>query len=101
METLKLMSGLSGASSEPALRLAELATLIKSDAALAQAVQAARASDVHALLRARPGAAASQFDAYVHDYGFRALRYEVVDPTLDEQPELLGRLLQDQLARSS
>jgi len=99
MDTLKLMSGLSGASSEPALRLAALATTIKSDAALTQAVQAAPAGDVHAVLRAHPGPVASQFDAYVYDYGLRALRYEVVEPTLAEQPELLGRLLQDQLAR--
>jgi rifampicin phosphotransferase len=99
MDTLKLMSGLSGASSEPALRLAELATLIKSDATLTQTVQATPASDVPALLLAHGGPVASQFDAYVHDYGFRALRYEVVEQTLAEQPELLGRLLQDQLAR--
>jgi phosphohistidine swiveling domain-containing protein len=99
MDTLKLMSGLSGASSEPALRLAELATLIKSDATLTQTVQAAPASDVRALLLAHGGPVASQFEAYVHDYGFRALRYEVVEPTLAEQPQLLGRLLQDQLAR--
>ena len=99
MDTLKLMSGLSAASSEPALRLAELATLIRSDAALTQAIQSGQAGDVPTLLRAHGVAVASQFDAYVHDYGFRALRYEVVEPTLAEQPELLGRLLQDQLAR--
>jgi pyruvate,water dikinase len=99
MDTLTLMSGLSGASSEPALRLAELATLIRSDAALTQALQAAAAGGVTALLRAHGGAVASRFDSYVHDYGFRALRYEVVEPTLAEQPELLGRLLQDQIAR--
>ncbi len=99
MDTLKLMSGLSGASSAPALRLAELATLIKSDATLTQTVQATPASAVPALLLAHGGPVASQFDAYVHDYGFRALRYEVVEPALAEQPELLGRLLQDQLAR--
>ncbi len=99
MDTLKLMSGLSGASSEPALRLAELATLIQSDAALTQMVQAAPAGDVRALLRVHGGPVASQFDVYVHDYGLRALRYEVVEPTLAEQPELLGRLLQDQLGR--
>ncbi len=100
MDTLKLMSGLSVASSEPALRLAELAALIKADAALAQSVRAASPKDVPALLRAHGGPAAAQFDAYVHDYGFRALRYEVVEPLLGEQPELLGRLLQDQLART-
>ncbi len=101
MDTLKLMSGLSGASSEPAVRLAELASAIRSDAPFAQSLQSAAPGDVPAMLRAHGGPVAAQFDAYVDHYGFRALRYEVVDPTLGEQPELLGRLLQDQLAHAA
>lgn len=98
MEALKLLSGLSGASSEPAVRLAELAALIRADATLAASVRSAPPEVVPALLEAHGGDIAKRFGEYVDHYGFRALRYEVVEPTLGEQPALLGRLLQDQVA---
>jgi pyruvate,water dikinase len=48
-------------------------------------------------------AADPEFDAafgrYLADFGDRAVRYEVVDPTIGECPELLLRLLRDQITR--
>lgn len=99
MQTLRLMSGLSSASSEPALELARVADSIKSDAALHAAVLACAPGDVASVLRDGGPEAARPFDAYLEHYGCRALRYEVVEPTLGEQPEMVGRLLQDQLRR--
>jgi pyruvate,water dikinase len=96
LRTFRLMSGLSSASSEPAIALARLADIVRADPELQQAVVDAPARDVPALLRPHDRAGKA-FDAYVDEYGYRALRYEVVDPLLGEQPEILSRLLQDQL----
>jgi pyruvate,water dikinase len=52
---------------------------------------------VPALLKERSAESAAAYDRYVHDYAFRALRYEIVEKTMDEEPEMVARLLQDQL----
>ena len=44
-----------------------------------------------------PGFAAA-FDRYLHDYGCRALRYDVSEQALDERPDLVLALIRDQLA---
>lgn len=41
---------------------------------------------------------ASGFAGYLRDYGCRALRYDVAEPNLDEEPELVLALVRDQLA---
>jgi phosphohistidine swiveling domain-containing protein len=41
---------------------------------------------------------AAAFEAYQREYSCRALRYEMAEPCLDEQPELLLTLIRDQLA---
>lgn len=43
---------------------------------------------------------ARAFATYRHEYGCRFLRYEVAEPTLGESPELLLRLVRDQVAAS-
>ncbi|MCA1842463.1 MAG: hypothetical protein LC792_04600, partial [Actinobacteria bacterium] len=75
-QALDLVSGSSPASTEPAERLAELAALLdgpRFEAAL---------------------------DRYLEEFGDRAVRYEVIDPTIGERPELVVRLARDQLTRS-
>lgn len=101
MDTMRLLSGLSGASSEPALRLADLAAQVRRDTALTDAILQAPPEGVLTHLRAHGGPIARAIDEYVHHFGFRALRYEVIEPTLDEQPDVLGRLLQAELARNA
>jgi pyruvate,water dikinase len=42
---------------------------------------------------------AAAFQEYQRDFGDRAVRYEVIDPTIGERPDLLLRLVRDQIAR--
>ncbi len=99
MQTIALMSGLSGASSAPAIALAELADRLRGDEVLRSALMDAKPADVATIVDRRGGDAATAFRAYLDEYGCRALRYELVEATLGEQPEIVGRLLQDQLRR--
>ena len=101
MRSLALLSGLSSASSEPALALARVADAVRARQDVAAAVLAAPAGSVAGVLQEHDRVLAAAFDAYRDEYGFRALRYEVIEPTLGEQPEVLGRLLQDQLRSPS
>ncbi|HEY3603437.1 MAG TPA: PEP-utilizing enzyme [Sporichthyaceae bacterium] len=71
-QALDLVSGTSTASTEPAARLAELAAL-GGDADFDVA-----------------------FDAFRAEFGYRATRYEVIEPSFAEQPELLLRMIRDQ-----
>ena len=97
LQTLRLLSGLSEASSEPAIALAVLADRIRGEGSLMASILAAPVRDVPALIAARNDEITISYRDYVHRYGFRALRYEVVEKTMDEQPELIAQLLQDQL----
>jgi len=99
MATMALMSGLSSASSEPALALAALADGIRGDASLKDVVLGAAPAGVVALLRERGGDAASALDDYLRRYGCRALRYELIERTLGEDVALVGQLLQEQVRR--
>ena len=101
LQTFALMSGLSGASSAPALALAELADRLRKDDVLRAALLQASPADVTSLIARAGGSAAEALDQYLHEYGHRAMRYEVVEPTLGETPQLVGQLLQDQLRRPS
>lgn len=98
-QVLPLLSGLSGTSSEPAMALAHLAGRIRADGELAQAVLAAAPESLPALLAERSREVAAAFAEYLHRYGCRALRYELVEECLSERPELIAGLLQDQLRR--
>jgi pyruvate,water dikinase len=99
MRTLSLMSGLSGASSAPAIALAQLADRLRADDVLRPALLDAKPADVPAIIGRHGGDAAAAFRSYLDEYGYRALRYEVVERTLGEEPQIVGQLLQDQLRR--
>ncbi len=98
-QMLALLCGLSGASSEPALALAQLADQIRADGELFEALLAATADDVPGILASRSAGLARHFEEYLHHYGCRALRYELAEQCLNERPELVAGLLQDQLRR--
>lgn len=100
-QTLTLLSGLSGASSDPALELGKLADRVRESPALAEAVLRARTEEVPELLRRSGSEVAERFQEYLDRYCYRALRYELVEHSLIERPDLVGSLLQDQLRRST
>ena len=101
LQSLSLMSGLSEASSAPAVALAQLADRLRGDDTLRAALLQAQPTDVPSIIARAGGTASAQFEQYIDEYGCRALRYEVVEPTLGETPRLVGQLLQDQLRRPS
>jgi len=96
-EVLTLLSGLSGASSEPASELTKVADKIRSDAELTRAILAAQPSEVLSLIEKAGPRVARAFDDYLDRYGCRALRYELAEQCLGERPELVAELLQDEL----
>ncbi len=98
-QVVELLSGLSVASTEPARRLAELARMASERPAVRMAIDSGTA-DVHERLAAIDPEFIAAFDAYQHEFGCRALRYEVVDPTLEEVPALTLGLIRDQLRRN-
>lgn len=99
-QTLALVSGLSGMSSEPAVEIAKLADTIRPNAGLTEAILDAPSTAVRSVLGERDPSLAAAFDEYIDRYGCRALRYEVVEQTLGERPELVASLLQDELRKT-
>ncbi|MEX0783445.1 MAG: PEP-utilizing enzyme [Dehalococcoidia bacterium] len=98
-QVVELLSGLSVASTEPSRRLAELARLAAERPAVRQLIESGGA-DAYSRLVALDAEFAAAFDAYQHEFGCRALRYEVVDPTLEEVPALTLGLIRDQINRN-
>ena len=97
-ETFELVNGLSVTSTRPAHRLADLAALAGQRTAVRDLLAAVDATTPDRLRDADPDFAA-RLDAYLAEYGHRALRYEIADPTIAEVPVLTLRLLADQLER--
>ncbi|HZD01982.1 MAG TPA: PEP/pyruvate-binding domain-containing protein [Actinomycetes bacterium] len=94
--TLTLLEGLSTTSTEPARRLAQLAQLARSKPAIRQLL--ARVDETTpAQLADVDTEFAGAFWHYVETNGHRAIRYDVIDPTLAEMPHFLLRLVADQL----
>jgi phosphohistidine swiveling domain-containing protein len=93
---LNLLEGMSTTSTEPARQLAHLAQLARSKPAIRELLvrvdetTPARLAEVDAEF-------ARAFWDYVEANGHRAVRYDVIDPTLAEVPHLLLRLVADQL----
>lgn len=89
-----MFSGLSETSSAPARSLAQLAGVVRENPELKRDVAAgvpfARLRDSHP-------AFVKRFEEHVTEFGCRALRHELAFPTVAESPELLLRLLRDQV----
>ncbi|MFB9906906.1 PEP/pyruvate-binding domain-containing protein [Allokutzneria oryzae] len=81
-----LLGGLSERSTEPARELAAIADLVRG-----------RREPLRSLAAEDPVISARVAD-YRHRFGRRALRYEIAETTLAEEPELVLRLLADQVA---
>ncbi len=96
-KVMALLSGLSGMSTEPARRLAELAALARTRPGVRRLLDDTGAASGAILPGADPEFARA-FAAYQRHFGCRGLRYEVAEPTLAEVPDVTLGLIRDQLA---
>jgi pyruvate,water dikinase len=94
--TLELLSGLSSATTMPATALAGLAAMARERPAVRRVIESGDADAASLLAETDPGFAAA-FAAYQQEFGLRNIRYEVVDPSIQETPALTLRLIADQL----
>lgn len=95
----ELLSGLSIVSTRPARGLTELAHRVAERPELRALLDRPDGETLARIEEADPEFA-RDFATYRHVYGCRALRYEVAEPTLGESPQLLLRLIRDQLSAS-
>ncbi|HEY5881773.1 MAG TPA: PEP/pyruvate-binding domain-containing protein [Nakamurella sp.] len=95
-QTCELLSGLSTTSTEPARRLAELAALARRRPAVRTLLGELSDRTAGGLAESDPDFA-REFAAYQRDFGCRAIRYEIADPSIAETPDLTLRLIADQL----
>jgi len=94
--TLTLVEGLSTKSTQPARQLADLARLARNRPAVRQLLAAIDEATSGRLAEADPDFARA-FSSLVKASGHRVLSYDVMTPTLAETPNLLLRLVADQL----
>jgi rifampicin phosphotransferase len=94
-QALALLAGLSNASSEPADVLAELTAMAADRPAVRRFIEGGE-TDMARLWDIDPEFAA-RFSDYQEEFGFRSIRYEVVDPSMLETPDRTLRLIADQL----
>ncbi|UCG82635.1 MAG: hypothetical protein JSW38_10645 [Dehalococcoidia bacterium] len=97
-QTLDLLSGLSERSSEPARRLAELASMAAGRPAIYTLLEKGEDINADGLVDVDLEFAAA-FSAYQREFGCRVIEYTLHDPTLAETPALILGLIRDQLAR--
>ena len=97
-ETLELVTGLSKTSTRPARRLTELAAMARERPAV-RGLLSAIDGDTAGRLSSADREFAAAFEAYQREFGSRALRYEVADPTVAETPTLVLAMIRDQLDR--
>jgi pyruvate,water dikinase len=95
-KSVELLSGLSSQTTEPAYRLAELARLARERAAVRQLLAQAN-QETPLRLAAVDGDFAAAFERYMQEFGYRTLRHDINEPTVAEQPELILRLIRDQI----
>ena len=95
VRALELLTGLSEASTEPATALAGLTAMARARPAVRRLIESGSA-DVSSLHDVDPEFAAALTD-YHERFGLRAIRYEVVDPPIEEMPSFTLRLIADQL----
>lgn len=101
-QVLRLLTGLPGKTTEPTLRLADLARIARAKPAVARLLE--RIDEDTARLPADLDAEfdaefAGAFAAYQREYGHRAMSADLTDRTLAERPALVLSLVRDQIAR--
>jgi pyruvate,water dikinase len=94
--TLSLVAGLSTTSTEPARRLARLADLARDTPFVTELLKNVDETTLPRLSAEAPEFARA-FAGYVAAIGHRAVRYDVLEPTLAERPHLLLKQVSDQI----
>jgi pyruvate,water dikinase len=95
VEALDLLSGLSEASTEPATALAALTAMARERPAVRRFLDSG-ADDASGLGEIDTEFAAA-FADYHERFGLRTIRYEVIDPSIEETPSVTLRLIADQV----
>ena len=93
---LRLLEGSSVTSTEPARRVSALAVIASSRPAVQKLLRAVDETTPSKLAEV-DAEFAEAFAEYVEATGHRAVRYDVVEPTLAEQPHILLRLVANQV----
>jgi len=96
-QSCELLSGTSHRSTEPAAKLAELAGQAESNQPVREILADVDENTLDRIAEI-DNHFAGALEAYRRSYGRRVLRLEIGDSTLAEEPELLLRLIADQLA---
>ena len=100
-ETLSLLLGLGGKTTEPAYRLAELVDLVRQRPAVAKLID--RVTEVDGLFLAHLHATDPGFYEelmrYQAEYGNRTMGMDITEPTMGERPDLVLSLIRGQLTR--
>jgi rifampicin phosphotransferase len=94
---LTLLSGLSSMSTEPSRALADLAAKASASTSIRGLLERDQEVTTDDLCSVDVDFGKA-FDEFVRYYGCRTIGIEFVEPTLAEQPELLLRLIRDQIA---
>lgn len=97
-KTFDLVSGLSEASSEPSRALAAIARQAQRNPAAVSLLEKIGPETIEQLAIIEPELHTA-FGQYLQEYGFRALRYDLAYPTLQERPEWILGLMHDQIRR--
>jgi pyruvate,water dikinase len=97
-KSLALLSGLSSQTTEPVYRLFELTQYVQKQPVLRQLLDNID-EDTPDRLAAVDAAFAIAFDHYLQNFGRRTLRWDLDQETLKERPELVLKMIQDQLSR--
>ncbi|KJS11665.1 MAG: hypothetical protein VR67_13015 [Peptococcaceae bacterium BRH_c8a] len=98
-QTFDMLIGLSETSSAPTRALAKLAQQVRESPVLADLLSQNDQRTLEQMIAADAGFNKAFFE-YQREFGCRAIRYEVADPTLSETPELLLSLISNQISRN-
>ena len=98
-QTMRLLSGLSRASSEPARKLEVLAERIRAHPPAKDALDGA-GTDVERALRSVDAELGDAVSEYLDEYGFRAVGYDPGSPTIGERPAVFARNLREAVESS-
>ncbi len=93
-KVVELLAGTSQMSTAPARALAAITAIARERPAVRRLIEDGAPAETVLAADERFAAA---FDAYQREYGCRVLRYEIAEPCLDEQPDLVLALIRDQL----
>jgi rifampicin phosphotransferase len=96
VRALALLTGSSTTSSEPGRELRALAVRLAADAQASQALTGPSGDPLTSLRGSAPWAGAA-FDDYLERYGHRTLNYDPGEPTWFERPDMVARLLIEQV----